>query len=148
MSSGVKMTRKFWPRISASRVAEHLLGPGVPARDDALGVEREDGEADGPLDDDPVPLAVVGEVDPGPPGRGDVLDGEQDEFRVIAGPTDLAAVQEHPPPADALEVVRDLEVAERVVLGEDVFEERPQLGDVPLAVAQLVDEPALGLLGA
>ena len=26
-------------------VAEHLLGPGVPARDDALGVEREDGEA-------------------------------------------------------------------------------------------------------
>ena len=26
-------------------VAEHLLGPGVPARNDALGVEREDGEA-------------------------------------------------------------------------------------------------------
>ena len=103
---------------------------------------------DGPLDDDPVSLAVVGEIDPGPPGRGDVLDGEEDEFRVIAGPTDLAGVQEHPPPADALEVVRDLEVAERAVLGEDVLEEGPQLGDVPLAVAQLVDEPALGLLGA
>ena len=51
-------------------VAEHLLGPGVPARDHALGVEGEDGEAGGPLDDDPVSLAVVGEVDPGPPRSG------------------------------------------------------------------------------
>ena len=66
---------------------------------------------------------------------------------MVAGPTDLASVEEHPPPPDALECVRDLEVAERAVLGEDVLEERPQLGDIPLAVAQLVDEPALGLLG-
>ena len=60
---------------------------------------------------------------------------------------DLAAVQEHPSSADALEDVVHLEVAERILLGEDFFKERPESGDVPLPVAQLIDEPAFGLLG-
>ena len=37
-------------------------------------------------------------------------------------------------------------VLEGMVLGQDFLQQRPQAGDVPLAVAQLVDEAAFGLL--
>ncbi len=60
---------------------------------------------------------------------------------------ELAGVQEHHPAADGREGVLELEVVEDGALGDDVLEQGPQVGDVPLAVAQLVDEAALGLPG-
>ena len=59
----------------------------------------------------------------------------------------LAGVEQHHPAADDREGVLQLEVVEDGALGDDVLEQGPQVGDVPLAVAQLVDEAVLGLLG-
>jgi hypothetical protein len=60
---------------------------------------------------------------------------------------DFSGVEDHPSPADALEVVGHFEVAEGGLLREDVFEERPELRDVPLAVTQFVEESPRSLLG-
>jgi hypothetical protein len=46
--------------------------------------------------------------------------------------------------ADLLEVVLDHEVVEGIIAREHLFEELAQTGNVPLAVAELVDEPPLG----
>src|SRR5687768_2979370 len=60
---------------------------------------------------------------------------------------ELAGVEQHHPAADYREGVVELEVVEDGAFGDDVLKEGPQVGDVPLAVAQLVDEAALGLAG-
>ena len=41
----------------------------------------------------------------------------------------------------------ELKVVEDGTLGDDVFKQGPQVGDVPLAVAQLINETAFGLHG-
>src|SRR5438105_2608359 len=56
-------------------------------------------------------------------------------------------VEQHHPAADGREGVLELEVVEDGALGDDVLQQGPQVGDVPLAVAQLVDQAALGLPG-
>ena len=58
---------------------------------------------------------------------------------------ELAGIEQHHPAADHREGVLQLEVVEDGALGDDILEQGPQVGDVPLAVAQLVDEAALGL---
>lgn len=54
----------------------------------------------------------------------------------------------HRPPADAREIVLDLVVDDGRTLGKDLFEQMAQLGNVPLAIAQVVDRPPQGLLRA
>ena len=58
---------------------------------------------------------------------------------------ELAAIQEHAAQADVLEVMGDLDIAERLTLREYFFKERSQLRDIPLTTSQLVDELPLGL---
>ena len=77
---------------------------------------------------------------------GNVPHGQDKQFVVLAG-LELPGVQEHHPAADHREVVLELEVVEHGALGDDVFEEGAQVGSVPLAVAQFVDQVALGLDG-
>src|SRR5690606_31930249 len=48
---------------------------------------------------------------------------------------------------DPLEDVVDLVVVEGLVVGEDILQEPPELGDVPLPVPEVVDEAADGLFG-
>src|SRR5436190_11765216 len=43
--------------------------------------------------------------------------------------------------------MRELKVVEDGALGDNVLEQSPQVGDVPLAVAQLVNEAVLGFCG-
>src|SRR5271166_1237927 len=93
-------------------VAENLLGSQVPGCDHSLHVEREDRKARGTLDDEAVTFPALAELGPDPPAFGDVVDGEEDESGVPALPTDLAAIEEHPPSADGLEGVVHLEVVE------------------------------------
>ena len=50
-----------------------------------------------------------------------------------------------PSPPDVLEYMIDFQVTEFMVFGKDFFEQRPEPGDVPLAVAEFVDEPILGV---
>src|SRR5580704_16301545 len=56
----------------------------------------------------------------------------------------LAAVEQHHPPPENREVVLQLEVVENRTLGNNIFQESAQIGDVPLAVAQLVNQAVLG----
>ncbi len=81
-----------------------------------------------------------------PPPLGDVLHRQDQQLAVVAR-LELARVEQHHPAADGREGVLELEVVEHGALGDDVLEQGPQVGDVPLAVAQLVDEAALGLSG-
>ena len=81
-----------------------------------------------------------------PLARGHVFHGQDEQLAVVAR-LELAGVEQHHPPADDREGVLELEVVEDGALGDDVLEQGPQVGDVPLAVAQLVDEAALGLRG-
>src|SRR5204862_900863 len=54
--------------------------------------------------------------------------------------------QQHDPPADEREVVFELEVVEDGALWNDVFQQRAQSGNVPLTVAELVDQSVLGFI--
>ena len=59
----------------------------------------------------------------------------------------LAGVEQHHPAADHRERVLELEVVEDGARGNDILEQCPQVGDIPLTVAQFVDEAALRLPG-
>ena len=59
---------------------------------------------------------------------------------------EAAGVEQHAPRADRREVVLDLEVMDGDLPGDRLLQQRPQAGDVPLAVAEVVDEAALRLL--
>jgi hypothetical protein len=57
-----------------------------------------------------------------------------------------AGVQQHGALAQAGKVVLDLEAVHRRVLGDDGLEQDPKGGDVPLPVAQVVQQAAHGVL--
>src|SRR5580693_6419830 len=56
----------------------------------------------------------------------------------------LTGVEQHHPPSNGREVMFQLKVVENGTLGNNIFEEGSQVGDVPLAVAQLVNQSVLG----
>ena len=60
---------------------------------------------------------------------------------------ELASVEQHHATTDDREGVLQLEVVEDGALRDDVLEQCPQVGDVPLAVAQFVDQAVLGFFG-
>ena len=61
---------------------------------------------------------------------------------------DLARVQEHDALADVGKLVLDLVVLQHGMLGQNLLQQRPQCRNVPLAVAQGVEQPALRVLPA
>ena len=77
---------------------------------------------------------------------GDVLDGEHDERRKPGGLREAARIQEHDARADLRESVAHLEVINPLLLRQQLLEQRAQRGDVPLPVAEVVNQPPLGLL--
>ena len=64
---------------------------------------------------------------------------------MVSGPKDLAGVQDERPPTEPLEVVIDLVALDRFVLRDDALEQFPQGRNIPLSVAEIVDQAALGL---
>jgi hypothetical protein len=74
-----------------------------------------------------------------------VLDGQKDQFRGIAVWREPAGVEQHVPSPESGEGVFNLEVFNGMAVAQDLGQQRSQLGDVPLAVAQDVDEAALRL---
>ena len=71
---------------------------------------------------------------------GDVLDGQQ-QSRVRVGFVEyLTRVEEQRPAADRTEFVLDLIGLDRALCGNDLFEERPQRRNIPLALGQLVEQ--------
>ena len=82
----------------------------------------------------------------GPLAVGDVLDGEQDRRSAHVHLPERPGIENHRPFADVLELAFHREVVDLVVPGQDLPKEPAQVGDVPLAVAQLEQEPVFRLL--
>ena len=78
---------------------------------------------------------------------GDVFHGQKDDVRADVLPENLPGVQQNGLAADIEEIVFDFVAVEHRVVQQDIFKEVPQLGDVPLPVAEVVDEVPDGLLG-
>ena len=76
---------------------------------------------------------------------GGVLHRKQEQLAVDARLGELAGVEEHRAATNGGKVVSNLEIPELRVLWNDVFQQASQLGNVPLAVAELVQQPALRL---
>src|SRR6185503_2756676 len=74
---------------------------------------------------------------------GDVLHRENDDGGVTAR-SKLSAIQQHHAAPDNRERVLELEVVEDRACWNDVLEKRAEGRDVPLAVAQLVDQLVFG----
>ncbi|HEX8244749.1 MAG TPA: hypothetical protein VF541_14680 [Longimicrobium sp.] len=82
-----------------------------------------------------------------PPPLGHVLHAEQHQGAFVQGGLDAARVHDHGAPADAAEVVRDLELLHRHAVVDHLFQHRRQLGDAPAAAGHLVQMHPLGVLG-
>jgi hypothetical protein len=67
--------------------------------------------------------------------RGDIFDGEEDQGRRPTRADDLAGIEAHGLGADVGERVRDLEVLEGGMVGQNLLQELPEGRNVPLAVA-------------
>jgi hypothetical protein len=80
----------------------------------------------------------------GPALLGEVVERDQDQRLALAGPRQLAGAYQQRPLADALEVLLDLEGLDAAVPRQDLGEPLAQARDVPLPVADLVDQTALG----
>ena len=79
------------------------------------------------------------------PTRGDVLDDEQDQGGLPCSTGNAAGIEEHALGAEVRKRVRDLEVVEGAVVGQNRVQQVPQGGDIPLAVPQVVEPVRLGL---
>jgi hypothetical protein len=76
----------------------------------------------------------------------DVLDGQQQGRVRFALGENRPRIEQHGAPADVGELVLDLVAVHDKLLRQDFFQQHPQRGDVPLAVAQRVQQPALRIL--
>ena len=65
---------------------------------------------------------------------------------MVAG-LELARVEQHHASANHRKGVVQLEIVEDGAFGDDILEQRPQVGDILLAVAELVDQAALSFRG-
>jgi hypothetical protein len=59
----------------------------------------------------------------------------------------MAGVQQHDAAPKGREFMLDFEIAKRIVLGKNAFEQFPQTGDVPLPVSQIVNVTAYRIVG-
>ncbi len=82
----------------------------------------------------------------GLPLGGDVLGGEQDPVRRLPGPLQGLRADQEGPPAQAGDVVGQLDVLDRPAFGEGALQQATYGGGAPLA-AQRVQRAPLGLLG-
>ena len=78
------------------------------------------------------------------PALGYILDGKQDDTLFSRRPLDLPGVQKHDTPADVSKIVFNLVVIEGRLLREDGFQQFPQLRNIPLFIAQVVDKLSHG----
>src|SRR5688572_10907660 len=72
---------------------------------------------------------------------GDILDAEEDSFR-LAWNSQSTSIQQHGPAANAFKLVGDLEIIKETLAWQYFFQELPQFGNVPLIIAQLEDHTA------
>lgn len=76
---------------------------------------------------------------------GDVLNDQHDALWPARVRFHPATVEQHGAAADVSKIVRNLVLVERISMKQNLFEQPPKLGDVPLTVAQGVYHAAFGL---
>ena len=79
----------------------------------------------------------------GAPPFGHVFHGQHQQLPVMAR-LKLAGVEQHHPPSDDREVMLPLKIVEDRTQGNNIFKEVSQDRDIPLAVAQFVNQAVLG----
>jgi hypothetical protein len=72
-----------------------------------------------------------------------VLDAQENPRGLDGRFIEPAGVEQHGARADGFKVVGDLEVVKETVAGQDLFQQFAQTGNVPLAIAQFINQPAL-----
>ena len=112
------------------RVAEQALSAFVPTGDNAVKVFADDGVVRG-IDN----RSQRSGDDIGVLPLGHVFDREENHLRRAVVPFQPPGVEQHRAPPDLWKVVRDLEVVEEAVAGQNVFEQDAQFGNIPLLVA-------------
>src|SRR4029450_8567612 len=76
----------------------------------------------------------------GPLALRNVFDGDDDAALAPGGALHASRVEQHAAATEVLEVPLDEIVLDGLVLGQNLFEQRPQPGNVPLTIPQRVDE--------
>ena len=71
---------------------------------------------------------------------GDVLDGQKNDPFFSRPPLNLPGIQKHDALANGGKIVLNFIVVEGCLLGQDGFQQFPQFGDVPLLIAQVIDQ--------
>src|SRR4029453_5303895 len=71
----------------------------------------------------------------------DILHGKQDELDII----EAARVEQDRARANVLKVMRHLIVVEDRILRQNLFQQGMQRGNIPLPIAELIDELVFGL---
>ena len=77
---------------------------------------------------------------------GDIFDGQENELVGISLVEHLPRVQEHRAASDNGKVAFDFVTFHNRVLGRDVLQQQPKLGNIPLAIAQPVSRTTLNVL--
>ena len=84
-------------------------------------------------------LANLSKLLLGPLALCDILKGEENQRGSLAIPRDAMGIEQHRPTPDRRKLMVHLKVLDLGVLREHLLQQRPQPGNVPLAVAHLVD---------
>ena len=75
-----------------------------------------------------------------PPALGDVLDGQQNDLFFAQHSFNLPGIQKHYTFTNGGKIVFNLIVVKGCFLGKDGFQQFPQLGDIPLFIAQVINK--------
>ncbi len=138
------------PELLAQEVLE--LVAEQPAHERVSLDDRPEGDVEdqdavlGRLEQATEPQLGVPERGVRPLSLGGILNGQEDQVRVLALGREAAGIEQHAPPPDLREVVLNLVVVDGDLRGDRLLQQGPKGGDVPLAVAELVEEPADRLL--
>ena len=76
-----------------------------------------------------------------------LFDGQEDELRLAIPGIEAAGIEHHVPATDALKLVLHLKPFKYSVPGNDLLQQLSQARNIPLVIAQLIEQPPLGLLG-
>ena len=76
---------------------------------------------------------------------GDVLDSQKDDPLLSRRAFNLPGIQKHYAPANVSKIVFNLIIIKGCLFGKDGFQQFPQLGDVPLFIAQVINKLSHGL---
>src|ERR1051325_7810970 len=137
---------KFLAYYLNVRIAQHVLDEGIGIEDLTLSfVEDEDGILSS-FKESPIAEFRILQCYFRAPALGDVFDGEQDQAGGALSRLEATGIQQEDFSADGREGVLNFEVMDGVLIAKYLIEQPSQLRNVPLTVAQVVNNLVLCFL--